>query len=295
VSEPHSAAYFGDARDFWWNLDQLELCARRIGLGDGVRSVLDVGSGVGHWGRLLAHVLPSDAVVVGVDREPQWVEEATARAPDARFTYQQAAVEQLPFEDASFDLVTCQTLLIHVPEPLRALAEMVRVVRPGGLVVVSEPNNRGLSLLGTSVTTLDDMLDAVHFHLLCEKGQIELGLGDSSLGDLVPGLFAEAGLEQIETYMSDKVSLMLPPYETEEQRALASEYEQALERGAFGWTREEAWRYYSAGGGDADSFELAWGRRVAENRAQVEAIRDGTFHSAGGQILYLVSGRRRVS
>jgi hypothetical protein len=135
----------------------------------------------------------------------------------------------------------------------------------------------------------------VQFHLVCERGQIALGLGDSSLGDLVPGLFAQAGLERIETYMSDKVSLMLPPYESEEQRALAGEYAAALERGAFGWTREEAWRYYSAGGGAADAFEDAWARRVAENRAQVEAIADGTFHSAGGQVLYLVSGRRPLS
>jgi ubiquinone/menaquinone biosynthesis C-methylase UbiE len=294
VSEPHSAAYFGDARDFWWNLDQLELCARRIGLGE-VRTVLDVGAGVGHWGRLLSGVLSPDATVVGVDPEPRWVEEAGVRAPDARFSYQQATVEQLPFEDASFDLVTCQTVLIHVRDPAVALAEMVRVVRPGGVVVVSEPNNRGLSLLGTSVTTLDDMFDAAQFHLVCEKGKVALGEGDSSLGDLVPGLFAEAGLERIETYLSDKVAQMLPPYETEEQRALVSEYESALERGAFGWTREEAWRYYEAGGGDAEVFEGAWARRVAENRAQVEAMRDGTFHTAGGQILYLVSGRRPSS
>lgn len=296
MSEPHSAAFFGESRDFWWNLDQLSLCAARIGLGEGVRSALDVGSGVGHWGRLLAHVLPADAALVGVDREPQWVEEAGARAAAVglgeRFSYQVGSAEALPFADGKFDLVTCQTLLIHVADPAAVLAEMLRVVRPGGLVVASEPNNRALSLLGTSVSTLEDMLDAVQFHLVCEEGQIALGLGDSSIGDLVPGLFAEAGIQQIETYMSDKVSLMLPPYATEEQRALAADYAGALERGAFGWTREEAWRYYSAGGGSADDFDGAWERRVAENRAQVEAIAGGTFHTAGGQILYLVSGRK---
>jgi hypothetical protein len=85
---------------------------------------------------------------------------------------------------------------------------------------------------------------------------------------------------------------MLPPYESEEQRALADDYADGLAHGAFGWTREEAWRYYSAGGGSADEFDGAWERRVAENRAQVDAMADGTFHSAGGQILYLVSGRK---
>jgi SAM-dependent methyltransferase len=291
VSEPHSAAFFGAARDFWWNLDQLELCARRIGLGD-VRSVLDVGAGVGHWGRLLSRVLDPSATLVGVDPEPRWVEEASERAPDTRFSYRQAAAEDLPFEDASFDLVTCQTVLIHVRDPAVALAEMVRVVRPGGVVLAAEPNNRALNLLGTSISTVDELTDAAHFYLVCEKGQIALGEGDNSLGDLVPGLFQQAGLTGIQTYMSDRVSLMLPPYESEEQQALAREYAAGAERGAFGWTREEAWRWYSAGGGSADAFEGAWERRVAENRAQVEAITDGTFHAAGGQILYLVSGRR---
>src|SRR3954464_8174339 len=97
--EPHSAAFFGEARDFWWNLDQLSLCARRIGLDEGVRSVLDVGSGVGHWGRLLGHVLPADARVVGIDREPQWVEEAGARAASVglgeRFSYRLGSAEAL--------------------------------------------------------------------------------------------------------------------------------------------------------------------------------------------------------
>jgi SAM-dependent methyltransferase len=297
-AEPHSAAYFGAGRDFWWNLDQLELCARRIGL-DGVGSVLDVGAGVGHWSRLLANVLPPAATLVGVDRERRWVEEATARAEAAglgeRFSYRQAPVEQLPFEDASFDLVTCQTLLIHVPDPRAALAEMARVAKPGGLLVVSEPNNRALNLLGTSLRAharAGEWLDVTRFYLICEQGKIALGEGDSSLGDLLPGLMDEAGLEGIQTYQSDKVSMMLPPYATEEQRALAQESAVAAERGAFGWTREEAWRYYEAGGGDATEFDAAWARRVAENRAEVDAIAAGAYNAAGGQILYLVSGRR---
>jgi SAM-dependent methyltransferase len=298
VEEAHSAAFFGPARDFWWNLDQLELCARRIGLGD-VRSVLDVGSGVGHWGRLLARVLPRDATVVGIDRETRWVEEATARAAAQgladRFAYLHGAAEELPFDDASFDLVTCQTLLIHVADPLAVLCEMVRVARPGGLIVAAEPSNRALSLLGTSISAAEDLLDAARFYLVCERGQVALGLGDNSIGDLVPGLMAEAGVEAIQAYQSDKVSLMLPPYETDEQRALAHDYAEGAARGAFGWTREEAWRYYSAGGGSAETFEGAWARRVAENRGQVDAIEAGAFHSAGGQILYLVAGRRPSS
>src|SRR5947208_3943667 len=117
---PHSAQFLQSAaRDYWWNLDHIEVWARRVGL-ERVGSVLDVGAGVGHWGRLLSNVLAPDATVVGIDREPRWVEEATANAAEAglaeRFSYQLSTAEELPFEDESFDLATCQTLLIHVAD-----------------------------------------------------------------------------------------------------------------------------------------------------------------------------------
>src|SRR6516225_8245609 len=54
--DSHSAEYFGDTRDYWWNLDFLELIGKRLSF-DRVQDVLDVGSGVGHWGQLLANVL----------------------------------------------------------------------------------------------------------------------------------------------------------------------------------------------------------------------------------------------
>ncbi len=60
----HSAEYFGDARDHWWNRDFLQLVARRWRF-DEVRDVLDVGCGVGHWGMLLAAVLPESTRVTG--------------------------------------------------------------------------------------------------------------------------------------------------------------------------------------------------------------------------------------
>src|SRR5215510_6888703 len=92
--DSHSAEYFGDTRDYWWNLDFLELMAKRLSL-DRVQDVLDVGCGVGHWGQLLAKVLPRRARVQGVDRDPLWVEKAGARATACgladRFNYQVSA------------------------------------------------------------------------------------------------------------------------------------------------------------------------------------------------------------
>ena len=102
--DSHSAEYFGETRDYWWNLDFLELMGRRLSL-DRVQDVLDVGCGIGHWGRLLAHVLPRTAHVQGVDRDPLWVEKASARAAARqfaeRFSYQVSAAETLPLDRKS--------------------------------------------------------------------------------------------------------------------------------------------------------------------------------------------------
>lgn len=129
----HSAEHFGDARDFWYNADFLQLLQRRWRLGE-ARSVLELGSGAGHFSRVVLALVAPDATLVGVDREPRWVEVATAKAQAAgwsdRVRYQQGSADRLPFEDASFDLVTCQTLLIHCPDPAAVVAEMVRVTRP---------------------------------------------------------------------------------------------------------------------------------------------------------------------
>ena len=300
MEAPHSAAFLqGAVRDFWWNLDQIELFARRVGLAD-VRSVLDVGSGVGHWGRLLSNVLAPEATVVGIDTEPRWVEEATARAADSglgdRFSYRLAAAEELPFEDESFDLVTCQTLLMHVADPRAVIDEMVRVTKRGGLVVAAEPNNRVLTLMDTSVSagvSLEERIDVVRFYVTCEDGKAALGRGNNSVGDLVPGYFNDAGLEEIQACQSDKVTLMIPPYASDDQQAVKEAYiADADAGGGWGWTKEEARRYFQAGGGDPGEFDDIWERRMEDARRLAAAVENGTFNAAGGDVLYLISARR---
>ncbi len=117
-----------------------------------VRTALDVGCGVGHWGqRLMRHTDPS-ATLVGIDAEAAWVAGARERAAslglEERTRYEVAAAEALPWEDASFDMVTCQTVLMHVPDAVAVVREMVRVLRPGGLFVAAEPNNFGNTTAG---------------------------------------------------------------------------------------------------------------------------------------------------
>jgi ubiquinone/menaquinone biosynthesis C-methylase UbiE len=78
------------------------------------------------------------AIAWGVDVDPDAVAIAAARARRARIT--RAAAESLPFRDASFDVVYCVSTLEHVSDRTMALREMVRVLRPKGMLYLHTPS-----------------------------------------------------------------------------------------------------------------------------------------------------------
>lgn len=294
----HSAEHFGDTRDHWWNHDFLALIAKRWKL-DAVAAVLDVGCGVGHWGMLLSSVLRADARVNGVDREADWVSAATERARSSglgeRFSYQQADACRLPFADDTFDLTTCQTVLIHLREPGAAIAEMMRVTKPGGLVLAAEPNNLSESLLLDSITSkssVDDIIDLVRLQLTCERGKVALGEGDNSLGDRVPGMFVAQGLRDVDVYVNDKATAVFPPYSTEAQRAFAEETRDRVARRLWNFSEAETRRLFLAGGGAESSFASLFARGMVARENIVRGLDDGTFHGVLGGAFYLVAGRK---
>ena len=73
--------------------------------------------------------------VVGVDRVPELLSSRRERAP-ANVTFVEGDAEHLPFDDGSFDLAGTLRTLHHVPRPELVLAELVRVTRPGGRLLV---------------------------------------------------------------------------------------------------------------------------------------------------------------
>ncbi|MFI6471104.1 class I SAM-dependent methyltransferase [Streptomyces sp. NPDC050516] len=114
----------------------------------GVR-VLDVGTGTG---TVAAAACARGARVTGVDAEISMVELAAQAVPAAEMHL--AALPQLPFSDGLFDAVTGNFVLNHVGRPRATLAELRRVVRPGGWIAVtiwSVPTAPGQALLGRAV------------------------------------------------------------------------------------------------------------------------------------------------
>jgi SAM-dependent methyltransferase len=293
MNRPHSADYFGPQRDFWWNADFLDLMARRWRLGE-VRRVLDVGCGVGHWAHQILPRCHPEATLLGIDREAEWIAEARACATP-RATFENGDATALDRFGGGFDLVTCQTVLIHLAEPARAVAHMAAQLAPGGLLAIVEPNNLAQALVADSLDADVPMVERaarLRFQWLCEMGKRNLGLGDNSIGDRVPEFFARAGLTDIQVYTSDKVPVIAPPYPSPHERALRAEAFEHEERNFAGWDCETARQYFVAGGGDEAAFDAEWRRERARVVAIAAAYREERYSASFGGVFYLVSGRR---
>lgn len=286
--------FSGSWRELWWNRDFLDLMARRLELG-AVRAALDVGCGAGHWGRSLKPSLHAEAKITGVDREPAFLEMARQADPDG--DYREGTAESLPFEDDTFDLVTCQTVLIHVADAAVALAEMRRVLKPGGVLLAAEPDNLAgnLALLGGEPMLPDeDVARIVAMLLACDRGKRALGEGDQSIGPRVAGLMARAGLNEVRAYTNDRCQTLHPPYERGDAKVwLAQELEWVEQDVSIlcGGRSDNA-RFHRAGGGAEADFDAAW-ESVRRWMALVKnGVAERSYDSARGFVMYLTAARK---
>ena len=111
--------------------------------------MLDVGCGTGVLTRLAAEAVGTSGKAIGIDPAPKMIltarKNASAERSSAEFRI--AAIEDLPFEDNSFDCVLSSLMLHHLPPDLKllGLGEVKRVLRPGGrlvLVDIGRPESR---------------------------------------------------------------------------------------------------------------------------------------------------------
>ncbi len=163
------------------------------------RRVLDVGCGTGDDVRIMAALVAPGGQAVGVDNSRAMIAEADKRsaATDLPTAFHLADTLALPFETASFDASRADRSLMHVPDPARAIAEMRRVTRPGGRIVVYEVDFGALTI---------DADDRVLARKIINTWSDSVRNG--WLGRRMPRLFTEAGLRDIEVVPH---TLMLTP------------------------------------------------------------------------------------
>lgn len=153
-----------------------------IAFPDGAR-VLDIGCGTGAQSRTLAG-WPGVAEVVGVDQLEPLLERGRELAADLdNVSFRQSDARDLPFEDASFDVVVLHTLLTHVPGPEGVLAQVHRVLRPGGQVAVYDGDFTTMSVATSEADPLQGCIDAF----------IEGNVNDRWLVRRLPAMLRAAG------------------------------------------------------------------------------------------------------
>jgi ubiquinone/menaquinone biosynthesis C-methylase UbiE len=147
--------------------------------------------------RTLAQIVGLSGKVVGVDNSQTMLDEASKRSEGLDYVgeFHLGDIHHLPFADATFDGCRTERVLIHSNDPAQALREMVRVIRPGGLVVVVEPD-------------LDSVITTASNHELARKmTQWRCdSVRNGWIGRQLPGLFHQCGLTDIRiipTVMTD--------------------------------------------------------------------------------------------
>ena len=127
-------------------LEALQLKARE--------SVLDVGCGSGLLADDMAGLVGPDGRVVGIDASPDMLALAEGRCGDLpQVRLKQSRAEEIPEGDDSFDAAACVQVLLYVPGVPAALAEMHRVLKPGGRIAIVETDWRG-----TVLNSFDDSI-----------------------------------------------------------------------------------------------------------------------------------------
>jgi SAM-dependent methyltransferase len=140
--------------------------------------VIDVGCGTGNYTRYLADSAP-DGLVVGIDASEAMIAAAGKRGGGVgNLAYVRGDAGNLPFPDCEFDAVCCVGVLHMLDRPLDALAEMVRVLAPGGrLAVLTSYRKSSSSRVRSGVTFFgrDQVGDALAHHGCGEIHQRVLG------------------------------------------------------------------------------------------------------------------------
>ena len=252
--------------------------------------IVDMGCGTGDFTRYLAELVSGNCDIIGVDNRSSSLRAAkseTMKADLARnISYRKGDAYKIPVIDSWADLTCCRTVLMHLAEPLRAVREMVRVTRTGGMVAAFEQSN--LSLL---YVPEDESLKELA-HELSEayaNGIKKLEGKDYAIGPKLPFIFGQAGLKEITAELQADVYLSCDPRRKLDDVRAELEFYLAF----YNETRKIEAKTMLAGGASKQKIDLynRWFEKWAKSLlADNQKLRSDTSFHAGG--LILVAGQK---
>jgi ubiquinone/menaquinone biosynthesis C-methylase UbiE/acyl carrier protein len=174
---------------FW---DKELRCLRMLGLRDGMR-ILECGSGPGHVIEKLLESFPSSHVTgVEIDRFLfQKSKEKLAAQGSDRFQIIEQSITHMDFDDNSFDFALARLVLEHLPDPLKAVKEVYRALKPGGKGVFID-NDFDMHLRAyPEIPELNELYEAYRRCRVAEGG-------NPRIGRELPGILQEAGFSDVD-------------------------------------------------------------------------------------------------
>ena len=171
------------------------------GLGPGAR-VADIGCGVGLVSSWMAERVASTGSVAAVDASATQIEAGRAYAAQqgcTNLTFHNADAYDTGLPRESFDLVFSRFLMCHLPEPARALREMRALLKPGGMLVCEDYDQK-------SVTTEPPSRCYTRLNEISNAMDAAFGV-DSNIGPKLPRLFHKAGFIRPQVAMQQIVRL----------------------------------------------------------------------------------------
>jgi SAM-dependent methyltransferase len=217
------------ATGFWRAVKQTTYALLELGRGN---RALDIGCGTGDDAMALAEFVRPTGRAVGVDVSATMVAEAQVRAEarglGACVEFHQADAMHLPFPDASFDACRAERVLQHIDAPQAVVTELARVCRPGGRIVLVEPDYGSLAIHAADQQTTARIVRCRIEHF--RSGRV---------GSQLPRLCSNAGLVDVQT--SIRILESRGPVEGAERHQLQQFAADAVEAGAVTGTEATAW------------------------------------------------------
>ncbi|MFY0569811.1 methyltransferase domain-containing protein [Archangium lansingense] len=183
-----SAVRFLDALNTTQQVQEMQsLTHRLLGATEGAR-ILDAGCGVGEVTRELGALVGRTGRVMGIDLSANMVAEARLRTEGTGLPveYRQGDIHRLDLPSGSFDGCRASRVFIYLDEPREALAELLRLTRPGGAVVLFEPELDSWVLDGPEPAVVRKLV-----HFWADQ------LRNPWIGRRIPALFRSLGVSEL--------------------------------------------------------------------------------------------------
>ncbi|MCK4505012.1 MAG: methyltransferase domain-containing protein [Candidatus Aegiribacteria sp.] len=287
-----------DQRRFLWRDDMIDRISSSLNLKHGMTAV-DVGCGLGYLGWTFWRHFGEGGTYMGVDCSEKLLTDAREMSEEwsngGNACFLKGKAFDIPLQDSFSDLTMCQTLLMHLKKPEAALAEMIRVTKPGGGVMCMEPDNLSSSLAvpfsSRPSIDLNERMFWFKASIIWAEGRKRLGKGDWGIGSKVPKMMADAGLVRIDCRCNDIPGFIQPPYETEAQRYSMDKMREHLNERDEEEKKEEeekrSWKEYKecfiAGGGSLSTYyrirKLVEEKRETNKEIILDQVKSGSYYA----------------